>query len=213
MIPGTVGGGNDVGGSLIQDVGQSLTVHGSRTVDQRITINGINTMTLQAGGNIGGQTPDMGSAAEVSVDTSSLGADLPTGGVRVNFVPKDGGNTFSNSAIFSFTNEALQGDNFTPELQAQGLSTPNKILHAVDFNESFGGPMNATRCGSGPPSASTTWPTRRPSSSTRTRSIPTRGLRSGHRPARCQQGRTVQQQHPRDVAGEPQEQDRRYLQG
>ncbi len=69
MIPGTLGGGNDVGGSLIQDVGQSVTVHGSRTVDQRITINGINTMTLQAGGNIGGQTPDMGSAAEVTVDT------------------------------------------------------------------------------------------------------------------------------------------------
>ena len=61
--------------------------------------------------------------------------------MRVNFVPKDGGNTFSNSAIFSFTNEALQGDNFTPELQAQGLSTPNKILHAVDLNESFGGPI------------------------------------------------------------------------
>ena len=141
MVPGTLGGGNDVGGSLIQDVGQSVTVHGSRNVDQRITINGINTMTLQAGGNIGGQTPDMGSAAEVTVDTSSLGADLPTGGVRVNFVPKDGGNTFSNSAIFSFTNEALQGDNFSDELRAQGLGTPNKILHAVDFNESFGGPF------------------------------------------------------------------------
>ena len=66
MIPGTQGGGNDVGGSLIQDVGQSVTVHGSRNVDQRITINGINTMTLQAGGNIGGQTPDRGSAAEVT---------------------------------------------------------------------------------------------------------------------------------------------------
>ena len=70
MVPGTQGGGNDVGGSLIQDVGQSVTVHGSRAVDQRITINGINTMTLQAGGNIGGQTPDMGSAAEVTIDTS-----------------------------------------------------------------------------------------------------------------------------------------------
>jgi hypothetical protein len=141
MVPGTLGGGNDVGGSLIQDVGQSLTVHGSRNVDQRITINGINTMTLQAGGNIGGQTPDMGSAAEVTVDTSSLGADLPTGGVRVNFVPKDGGNTFSNSAIFSFTNEALQSNNFSDELRAAGLGTPNKILHAVDLNESFGGPL------------------------------------------------------------------------
>ena len=141
MVPGTLGGGNDVGGSLIQDVGQSLTVHGSRTVDQRITINGVNTMTLQAGGGIGGQTPDMGSAAEVTVDTSSLGADLPTGGLRVNFVPKDGGNTFSNSAIFSFTNEALQGNNFSDALRTAGLATPNKILHAVDLNESFGGPM------------------------------------------------------------------------
>ena len=141
MVPGTLGGGNDVGGSLIQDVGQSVTVHGSRNVDQRITINGINTMTLQAGGNIGGQTPDMGSAAEVTVDTSSLGADMATGGLRVNFIPKDGGNTFSNSAIFSFTSESLQGDNFSDELRAQGLPTPNKILKAVDLNESFGGPI------------------------------------------------------------------------
>ncbi len=141
MIPGTQGGGNDVGGSLIQDVGQSVTVHGSRNVDQRITINGINTMTLQAGGNIGGQTPDMGSAAEVTVDTTSLGADLPTGGVRVNFVPKDGGNVFSNSTFFSMTNESLQGDNFSDALRAAGLGTPNKILHSYDLNQSFGGPM------------------------------------------------------------------------
>ncbi|MEQ1758068.1 MAG: carboxypeptidase regulatory-like domain-containing protein [Vicinamibacterales bacterium] len=141
MIPGTQGGGNDVGGSLIQDVGQSVTVHGSRNVDQRITINGINTMTLQAGGNIGGQTPDMGSAAEVTVDTTSLGADLPTGGVRVNFVPKDGGNRFADSAFFSMTNESLQGDNFSDELRARGLGTPNKILHSYDVNESLGGPF------------------------------------------------------------------------
>ena len=141
MIPGTLGGGNDVGGSLIQDVGQSVTVHGSRAVDQRITINGINTMTLQAGGNIGGQTPDMGSAAEVTVDTSSLGADLPTGGVRVNFIPKDGGNQFSNSSHFSMTNDSLQGDNFTDDLRARGLGTPNKIRHAYDLNQSFGGPF------------------------------------------------------------------------
>src|SRR5688500_2320888 len=83
MIPGTLGGGTDVGGSLIQDVGQSVTVHGSRNVDQRVTVNGVSTMTLQAGGNIGGQTPDVGSAAEVTVDTSSLSADLATGGVRI----------------------------------------------------------------------------------------------------------------------------------
>src|SRR4029434_6409001 len=141
MIPGTLGGGNDVGGSLIQDVGQSVTVHGSRNVDQRVTVNGVNTMTLQAGGNIGGQTPDVGSAAEVTVDTSSLSADLPTGGVRINFVPKDGGNRFSNSLFFTFSNESLQGSNYTDELQRAGLLAPQRIVNNVDVNESFGGPF------------------------------------------------------------------------
>src|SRR5690606_18684131 len=92
LIPGTVGGGNDVGASQTQGTGGSVTIHGSKATDQRITLNGINTMTLQAGGNIGGQIPDMGSAAEVTVDTTSLSADLPTGGVRINFIPRDGGN-------------------------------------------------------------------------------------------------------------------------
>jgi hypothetical protein len=141
MIPGTSGGGNDVGGSLIQDVGQSVTVHGSKNTDQRITANGVNTMTLQAGGNIGGQTPDVGSAAEVTVDTTSLSADLPTGGVRVNFIPRDGGNTFANNTFFSFTNKSLQGNNFSDELKAAGLGTPNQIKTSLDLNESFGGPF------------------------------------------------------------------------
>jgi len=145
MIPGTSGGGNDVGGSLIQDVGQSVTVHGSKNTDQRVTANGVNTMTLQAGGNIGGQTPDVGSAAEVTVDTTSLSADLPTGGVRINFIPRDGGNKFSNSTFFSFTNDSLQGDNFSDELKARGLGTPNKIVKSLDLNESFGGPFKKDR--------------------------------------------------------------------
>ena len=131
MMPNTMGGGNDVGGGLIQDVGQSVTVHGSRNVDQRVTVNGVNTMTLQAGGNIGGQTPDVGSAAEVTVDTNSLSADLPTGGVRINFVPKDGGNRFSSSTFLNFTNDSLQGDNFSDELRAAGLTTPNRIVNGV----------------------------------------------------------------------------------
>ena len=141
MIPGTNGGGNDVGGSQIQDVGESVTVHGSKNVDQRVTVNGVNTMTLQAGGNIGGQTPDVGSAQEVTVDTTSLSADLATGGIRINFVPRDGGNTFANSAFFTLSNDSLQSSNFSEELRAAGLATPNKIVKNWDVNESFGGPF------------------------------------------------------------------------
>ena len=83
MIPGTSGGGSDVGGSVLQDVGAAITVRGSNANDTRITLNGISVMTLQAGGALGGQQPDVGSAAEIAVDTSSLSADLPTGGPRI----------------------------------------------------------------------------------------------------------------------------------
>lgn len=145
LIPGTNSNVNDVGGGAIQDVGGSTTIHGSKNTDQRVTLNGINTMTLQAGGNIGGQIPDVGSAAEITVDTSSLSADLPTGGVRINFVPKDGGNTFSGSTFFTFSNEDLQGDNFTAQLRAAGLPTPNKVLKTWDLNASFGGPFRRDR--------------------------------------------------------------------
>jgi len=141
LVPGTSGGGTDVGGSAIADVGQSVTVHGSKSVDQRVTLNGVSIMTLQAGGNIGGQQPDVGSAAEVTVDTSSLSAEMSTGGIRINFIPKDGGNTFSDSTFFTFSNQSMQGNNFTAALQAAGLATPNKIDMNYDLNESIGGPI------------------------------------------------------------------------
>src|SRR5215471_10406187 len=147
MIPGTTGGGTDVGGSGnagasgIADVGQSLTVHGSKNVDQRIMLNGVSIMTLQAGGNIGGQQPDVGSAAEIAVDTSSLSAEGATGGLRINFIPKDGGNTFGNSTFYTFANQSMQADNFTDALKNAGLPTPTKIDSTWDLNESVGGPI------------------------------------------------------------------------
>ena len=142
MAAGTSGGGGDVGGSAgIADVGQSLTAHGSKAVDQRVMLNGVSIMTLQAGGNIGGQQPDVGSASEIAIDTSSLSAEGPTGGVRINFIPKDGGNTFGNSTFFTFANESMQGTNYTDELKARGLATPTKIHNVWDLNESVGGPI------------------------------------------------------------------------
>jgi hypothetical protein len=145
LIPGTVGGGNDVGGSELQGTGGSVSIHGSRIVDQRVTLNGISTMTLQAGGNVGGQIPDVGSAQEITVDSSGLSAEMATGGIRINFIPRDGGNTFANSTFFTFSNGSMQGSNFTQRLKDAGLGTPNAVKHNYDLNESFGGPLRRDR--------------------------------------------------------------------
>ena len=141
MIPAAVFNGTDVGGSALQGTGGSVQIHGSRQQDQRVTLNGINTMTLQAGGNIGGQIPDVGSAAEVTVDHTAVSAELPTGGVRINFIPRDGGNRFAAATFFTFTNGSLASNNFTDELKAAGLTTPNEVKRNWDLNASAGGPI------------------------------------------------------------------------
>src|SRR5688572_9251524 len=141
MIPAAVFSGTDVGGSALQGTGGSVQIHGSRQQDQRVTLNGINTMTLQAGGNIGGQIPDAGSATEVTVDHTAVSAELPTGGVRINFIPRDGGNRFAAATFFTFTNGGLAGSNFTDELKAAGLTTPNEVKKNWDLNASAGGPI------------------------------------------------------------------------
>jgi hypothetical protein len=145
MIPSAVYNGTDVGGSNLQLVGGSVRIHGSRDQDQRVTLNGINTMTLQAGGNIGGQIPDVGSATEVTVDHTAVSAELPTGGVRINFIPRDGGNRFAGATFFTFSNGGLASSNFTDELRAAGLGAPNEIKKNWDLNASAGGPLRRDR--------------------------------------------------------------------
>jgi hypothetical protein len=75
LIPGTSGGdASDTGGSRTQGVGGQVSIHGSRPNDQRVTLNGVMTQTLQAGGGLGGQVPDMGTAAEVTVEHTAVSA-------------------------------------------------------------------------------------------------------------------------------------------
>ena len=56
-------------------------------------------------------------------------------------MPKDGGNTVLQLPFFTFSNESLQGDNYTDELRQAGLPTPNRIVKNWDLNESLGGPF------------------------------------------------------------------------
>jgi len=50
---------------------------------------------------------------EVSMEIGSHSAETESGGVRVNVVPKDGGNTFSGYFFANGTNNSLQSNNLT----------------------------------------------------------------------------------------------------
>jgi hypothetical protein len=137
-------GSQDVGGSS-GDSRSSLIVHGSRFRDQRIAVNG---MTIS--GSTGGLTmtgPNMEAMQEVQLETTSADASTSTGGVRINVVPKDGGNAFAGGLFISGTNERFQGENATPELIARGLTAggQSRIKKVYDVAPTFGGPIARDR--------------------------------------------------------------------
>ena len=134
------GEGQDVGGST-GDVMQSLTIHGSRGSDQRQMLDGINLGSETGGGGTGGFSPNMGSVQEVTVDTSAVSAEQVNGGVRVNLIPREGGNTFRGSFFATASSGKLQGSNVDDELLARGLITPNELKNNYDINPAFGGPI------------------------------------------------------------------------
>src|SRR5204863_8383382 len=82
---------------------------------------------------------------EMTFQTAALGADVSGGGVRLNMIPKEGGNRFSGSAGMAFRPGTLQGDNLTPRLQTAGLTTGNNTKYISDFTGAEGGPIKKDR--------------------------------------------------------------------
>jgi len=144
LIPGVRKGaftGQDVGGSVVQEVA-SLEANGSRTSDQRLMVNGVALSSGIAGGWGGGAVPNATGTQEFAIDVAAVDAQAATGGVRINFIPRDGGNRFSGTATFSYAGESFASDNFTgTDVQERGLSVPNTIKANGDFNPGVGGPI------------------------------------------------------------------------
>ena len=80
---------------------------------------------------------------EVVVETSGVGADRDTGGMQLNMVGKDGGNTFSGTATFAYVGPSLESSNITDALLARHLD-PQRIGSVKKFRDSaaaLGGPI------------------------------------------------------------------------
>src|SRR5712691_928134 len=117
-----------------------MAVHGSDRRDNVIQVDGMSVNGIEGDGAIQNYFND-GMFQEMSYQTSALTADVQASGVRLNMIPKDGGNTFKGSMFISRTPGAWQSDNFTNELRQKGLQAPNRVEKIHDFNPGFGGPI------------------------------------------------------------------------
>ncbi len=166
MIPGTtlaLGGG----GALSRDVGGSgnlqqspLQYRGSGDTVQ--TIEGLRLNNLCAQGAYSGVYWNDASFEEFSYVTGADSAEVGQGGMRVNMVPRDGGNSFRGSMIMNYAAESFGSDNCGSPGFVNGVAqpctrsnlsgsktfNPNNTLTNVDviqkiwdINPSIGGPI------------------------------------------------------------------------
>ena len=73
--------------------------------------------------------------------TSGASADVSGGGVRLNMIPRDGGNTFAGSVFGGYQTKGFQTDNLTDELKARGLRSTDGIDKLYNMEASLGGPI------------------------------------------------------------------------
>ncbi|MBI3262842.1 MAG: TonB-dependent receptor [Acidobacteria bacterium] len=145
LIPGTglqVGGGSsynvDVGGSA--GMQQSpLAYHGNTNSVQQV--DGIRFNNMEGAGQYSGMYWNDGTIQEIQYTTSGDSAETQAGGVRINMIPKEGGNTFRGSVFANFTFDKWHGNNLDQRLQDRRLESVGKIQKIWDFNPSIGGPI------------------------------------------------------------------------
>jgi hypothetical protein len=145
LIPGIVLGGQT--NNIIQDVGgqsgqshMTLAIHGGRTRDQVVHIDGLSTEAPLREDSSGPYVPDS-AFQEYVFDYAANSAETETGGVRVNHIPAEGGNTFRGGGFFSISPPAWQGSNFDDRLRALGVNATNRVKENWYAEVKVGGPI------------------------------------------------------------------------
>ena len=135
----------DVGGSAGENQ-NPLSAHGGSLNDKVIDMDG---MRLGLLGTAGGAYASTGLSAndastqELSFEIGASSAETTGGGVRVNVIPKDGGNTFSGLLFGNFANHAMNSDNFTGRAKFANTTvvTPDFVNQVYDTSAALGGPI------------------------------------------------------------------------
>ena len=132
LIPGMAGAehwgtplSQDTGGMSVQSR-QRMSIHGGNHTDQQLELNGLDVGDAFSPGINLAFFPDT-NMQEMAFQYSGNSAELETGGVRINMIPKEGANKFSGSGFTTFSFPGLQANNLDDALIKATITDPNKI--------------------------------------------------------------------------------------
>src|SRR4029434_11048621 len=126
MTIGVSSNQNDVGGSAGENQNQ-LKAHGGSFNDRIVQMDGLMNANMACNYSCTGISTNDASTQELSYEIGAISAEVAGGGVRVNIIPKEGGNRFSGSSFFNFANSSLQGNNVDDAMRAHNVLTADSI--------------------------------------------------------------------------------------
>jgi Carboxypeptidase regulatory-like domain len=146
LLPGVTGGGGfaqDVGGTARPTGTHQLVIHGSKPNDWPNVHDGMQfgSMYNLGSGSAGVWQANPAAVEEYAIDTSGTGTDAASSGVRINIIPKQGGNTFTGYLLVNFANSSLVSSNIDDDMVARGVSPEDPLRKLWDVNPAFGGPL------------------------------------------------------------------------
>lgn len=132
----------DTGGNRGEQYGH-IAIHGGREGDGRLNIEGLryNNMVNTGSGANRHYFVNQTGVQEINLETGGMSAESETGGVAMNVIPKDGGNTLKLYGAINGTNGDLQGNNVTDDLKKRGANAATSVKKVWDFGAGLGGPI------------------------------------------------------------------------
>jgi len=130
-------------GTMVTPVGSgqtSMTIYGSAMADQVVMVDGMRLNLLEGQGQFSGIYLNDGMAQEISYDTGAQSAEVAQGGLRVNMIPREGGNQFKGIFFMQGANGPLASDNRSDAVRAF-IPQPLGLAYTYELNPSFGGPI------------------------------------------------------------------------
>ena len=144
LVAGVTTNRPDIGGSEgMQSI--NVQVHGSDGDDLAYQVDGMSVNSINNGGGTAGLYFNDAMIEEISFQTSALPAEVGAGGIRMNMIPREGGNQFRGTLFASGAHHGLQSSNLTDALKAQGMRAVNGVDSIYDVNFALGGPVKTNR--------------------------------------------------------------------
>ncbi len=150
LIPGVTlrAAGN---GTISRDVGGSTMMNSSPlqfrgTNDTVQVIQGMRRVYFRPGPEFTGIRINDGAVQEMTFGQGAEAMDMGQSGMRINIVPKSGGNVFHGTVFGNYTGEAFQSKmNIDEELTSLGFTNPTGVVKLWDVNPSINGPIQRDR--------------------------------------------------------------------